>query len=164
MSAAHAAVRRSDAAAPPRDPSQGDNVMRYMILVKASADSEAGVMPKEDMLKAMADYHEEMAKAGVLVDGNGLHPTSKGHKLRYSGGKRTLIDGPFAETKEVIAGYTMIKVNSKEEALEWFQRFPQPHYGDCEIELRQMFELEEFGESEEIARFREMEVGIKGVP
>lgn len=136
--------------------------MRYMILVKASADSEAGVMPKEDMLKAMADYHEEMAKAGVLVDGNGLHPTSEGYRLQYADGKRTLIDGPFAETKEVIAGYTMIKVKSKDEALYWFQRFPQPHYQDCEIEMRQMFELEEFGEGEEINRFREMEIGIKG--
>lgn len=136
--------------------------MRYMILVKASADSEAGVMPKEDMLQTMADYHEELAKAGVLVDGNGLHPTSKGYRLKYSDGKRTLIDGPFAETKEVIAGYTMIKVKTKEEALAWFERFPQPHYQDCEIELRQMFELEEFGESPEIDRFREMEMGIKG--
>ncbi|MCC7252806.1 YciI family protein [Hyphomicrobium sp.] len=136
--------------------------MRYMILVKASADSEAGLMPGEDMLKAMADYHEELAKAGVLVDGNGLHPTSKGYRLHYSDGKRTLIDGPFAETKEVIAGYTMIKVKSTEEALHWFQRFPQPHYTDCEIELRRMFELEELGEGEEIDRFREMEVDVKG--
>lgn len=136
--------------------------MRYMILVKASASSEAGVMPGEDMLKAMADYHEELAKAGVLVDGNGLHPTSQGYRLRYSDGKRTLIDGPFAETKEVIAGYTMIKVTSAEEALAWFKRFPQPHYEDCEIELRQMFELEEFGEGEQIDRFREMEIGVKG--
>lgn len=136
--------------------------MRYMILVKASADSEAGVMPKEDMLQAMADYHEELAKAGVLVDGNGLHPTSKGWRLQYKDGKRLLIDGPFTETKEVIAGYTMIKVDSPEEALTWFQRFPQPHYQDCEIELRQMFELEEFGEGEEIQRFRDMEMGLKG--
>jgi hypothetical protein len=133
-----------------------------MILVKASADSEAGVMPKEDMLQAMADYHEELAKAGVLVDGNGLHPTSRGWRLRYSDGKRTLIDGPFAETKEVIAGYTMIKVRSKAEALDWFSRFPNPHYGDCEIELRQMFELEDFEQGEQIDRFREMEVGVKG--
>jgi hypothetical protein len=136
--------------------------MRFMILVKASADSEAGVMPKEDMLQAMADYHEELAKAGVLVDGNGLHPTAKGWRLRYTDGKRLLIDGPFAETKEVIAGYTMIKVKTPEEALHWFQRFPQPHYEDCEIELRQMFELDELGDGEQIDRFREMEVGVKG--
>lgn len=137
--------------------------MRYMILVKATAQSEAGVMPKEDMLKAMADYHEELANAGVLVDGNGLLPTSKGYRLRYSDGKRTLIDGPFAETKEVIAGYTMIKVKSAADALEWFKRFPNPHYEDCEIELRQMFELDDFEPSDQIERFREMEVGIKGV-
>lgn len=136
--------------------------MRYMILVKATRDSEAGVMPKDDMLKVMADYHQELAEAGVLIDGNGLHPTSRGYRLQYSDGKRTLIDGPFAETKEVIAGYTMIKVSSTEEALQWFKRFPQPHYADCEIELRRMFELEEFGESEEIDRFREMDVGLKG--
>lgn len=106
--------------------------------------------------------HEELAKAGVLVDGNGLHPTAKGWRLRYTDGKRLLIDGPFAETKEVIAGYTMIKVKTPEEALHWFQRFPQPHYEDCEIELRQMFELDELGDGEQIDRFREMEVGVKG--
>ncbi len=137
--------------------------MRYMILVKATADSEAGVMPKEDMLKAMADYHEELATAGVLVDGNGLQPTSKGWRLKFSDGKKFLIDGPFAETKEVIAGYTIIKVKSPEEALGWFQRFPNPHYEDCEIEMRRMFELEDFAEGEQIERFREMEVGVKGV-
>jgi hypothetical protein len=136
--------------------------MRYMILVKATAESESGAMPKDDMLQCMADYHEELQKAGVLVDGNGLHPTSKGYRLRYTDGKRTLIDGPFAETKEVVAGFTIIKVTSTEEALHWFQRFPQPHYQDCEIEMRRMFELEEFGESGEIERFREMEIGIKG--
>ena len=136
--------------------------MRYMILVKATADSEAGAMPKEDMLRAMADYHEELAKAGVLVDGNGLHPTSKGYRLQYRSEKRMLIDGPFAESKEVIAGYTVIKVKTTEEALDWFRRFPQPHYEDCEIEMRRMFELEELGEGEEIDRFRDMEVGVKG--
>src|SRR5690606_40668520 len=99
----------------------------------------------------------------VLVDGNGLHPTAKGWRLRCTDGKRLLIDGPFAETKEVIAGYTMIKVKTPEEALHWFQRFPQPHYEDCEIELRQMFELDELGDGEQIDRFREMEVGTKGV-
>jgi hypothetical protein len=131
-----------------------------MILVKASSDFEAGVMPKEDMLKTMADYHQELAEAGVLVDGNGLHPTSRGYRLQYSDGKRTLIDGPFAETKEVIAGYTMIKVNTTEEALKWFKRFPQPHYSDCEIELRRVYELEDFGPMESMDRFREM--GISG--
>lgn len=137
--------------------------MRYMILVKATADSEAGVMPKEDMLKAMADYHQELATAGVLVDGNGLQPTSKGWRLKFSDGKKFLIDGPFAETKEVIAGYTIIKVKSPEEALDWFQRFPNPHYENCEIEMRRMFELEDLGEGEQIERFRDMDVGVKGV-
>jgi hypothetical protein len=137
--------------------------MRYMILVKATADSEAGVMPKEDMLKAMADFHEELATAGVLVDGNGLKPTKEGYRLKYRGGERLLIDGPFAETKEVVAGYTIIKVKSPAEALDWFQRFPNPHYEDCEIEMRRMFELEDLGEGEQIERFREMEVGVKGL-
>ncbi len=135
--------------------------MRYMILVKATAESEAGVMPKEDMFRAMADYHEELAKAGALVDANGLQPTSEGWRLRYSDGKRFLIDGPFAEAKEVIAGYTIISVKSPEEALDWFQRFPNPHYEDCEIEIRRMFELEDFGPSEQIDRFRELNVGQK---
>jgi hypothetical protein len=118
-------------------------------------------MPKEDMLKAMADYHEQLARAGVLVDGNGLHPTSKGWRIRYRGGQRMVIDGPFTETKEIIAGFTIIQVTSKEEALNWTKRFPQPHAEDCEIEVRQMFELEEFGEGEQIERFREMDVGTR---
>jgi hypothetical protein len=135
--------------------------MRFMILVKATKDSEAGVMPKEDMLKAMADYHEELAKAGVLLDGNGLHPSSKGWRIQYEGGKRTVVDGPFAETKELIAGFTMIQVKSREEAVEWTKRFPNPHYEDCHIEVRQMFELEEFGPSDQIDRFRDMDMGLK---
>jgi hypothetical protein len=135
--------------------------MRFMILVKATKDSEAGVMPKEDMLKAMADYHEELAKAGVLLDGNGLHPSSKGWRIQYEGGKRTVVDGPFTETKELIAGFTMIQVKTREEAVEWTKRFPNPHYEDCHIEVRQMFELEEFGASDQIDRFRDMDMGLK---
>lgn len=134
--------------------------MRYMILIKATADSEAGMMPTEDLASPMADFHEEMTKAGVLVDGNGLWPTSKGFRLKYQGNKRTVIDGPFAETKEVIAGYTIIKVSSEEEALGWFRRFPCPHLQDCEIELRRMYELEDFGPMRSMERFREM--GISG--
>ena len=130
--------------------------MRYMILVKATKDSEAGVMPPEELLTAMADYHEQLAKAGVLLDGNGLQPSSKGWRIKYSGDKRTLIDGPFAETKELVAGYTIIQVKSKQEAMEWARRFPNPHLAEGEIEVRQMFELEDFGESETIDRFREM--------
>jgi hypothetical protein len=132
-----------------------------MILVKASKDSEAGVMPKEDMFKAMADYHEELAKAGVLLDANGLQPSSKGWRVKYSGAKRTVVDGPFTEAKELIAGYTIIQVKSREEALEWTRRFPNPHYEDCEIEVRQMFELEDFGSSEQVDRFRDMGVAAR---
>jgi hypothetical protein len=135
--------------------------MRFMILVKATRDSEAGAMPPEELFTAMADYHEQLVKAGVLLDASGLQPSSKGWCIKYSGGKRTVIDGPFTEAKELVAGYTMIQVKSKEEALEWSRRFPNPTIdgSDCEIEVRQLFELEDFGESEAIERFREMGVG-----
>ena len=132
--------------------------MRFMIIVKASKDSEAGVMPSEELLPIMADYHEDLAKAGVLLDANGLHPTSKGWRIKYEGGKRRVIDGPFAETKELIAGYTIIQVKSREEALEWARRFPNPHEEDGEIEIRQLFELEDFTQGEAIERFRDMGV------
>lgn len=135
--------------------------MRFMILVKATRDSEAGVMPSHHVFTAMADYHEQLSKAGVLLDANGLQPTSKGFRIKYSGAKRTLVDGPFAEAKELIAGYTIIQVKSREEALEWARRFPNPHDEEGEIEVRQMFELEDFGESATIDRFREMNVGVK---
>jgi hypothetical protein len=135
--------------------------MRFMILVKASKDSEAGDMPPEELFTAMADYHEELAKAGVLVDANGLQASSKGWRIQYSGGRRTLIDGPFAETKELVAGYTIIEVKSRAEALEWSKRFPNPHMENGEIEVRQMFELEEFPAVEAIDRFRDMGVGAK---
>lgn len=134
--------------------------MRFMIIVKASRDSEAGRMPEEDLLATMASFHEELAKAGVLLDANGLQPSSKGFRIRYEGGKRRVIDGPFAETKELIAGYTIIQVKSREEALEWARRFPNPHNEDGEIEIRQLFELEDFTQGEAIDRFREMEVSI----
>ena len=134
--------------------------MRFMMIVKASKDSEAGVMPEEDLLAAMATYHEELAKAGILLDANGLHPSSKGFRVRYEGGKRRIVDGPFAETKELIAGYTIIQVKSCPEALEWARRFPNPHKEDGEIEIRQLFELEDFTQGEAIGRFREMEAGI----
>lgn len=136
--------------------------MRFMILVKASKDSEAGVMPSADMFKVMADYHEQLAKAGVLLDANGLQPTSKGWRMKWSGGKRTTIDGPFTEAKELLAGYTIIQVKSREEAIEWARRFPNPHAEEGEIEIRQMFELEDFGEIEGVDRFREMGVGKQG--
>ena len=136
--------------------------MRYMILVKATKDSEAGVMPPENLLAQMAAYHEDLAKAGILVDGNGLQATSKGWRVRYRGANRSVVDGPFAETKELVAGYTIIKVKSRAEAIEWSRKFPNPTLdgADCEIEVRQMFELEDFGSSETLERFRE--VGMSG--
>jgi hypothetical protein len=132
-----------------------------MILVKATKESEAGVMPEDDKLfQEMAAYHEELAKAGVLLDGSGLQPSSKGWRVRYEGKKRSIIDGPFAETKELVAGYTLIQVKSRPEAIDWSRRFPNPTIGgsDCEIEVRQLFELDDCGESEALDRFREIDL------
>jgi hypothetical protein len=136
-------------------------MMRFMILVKANKDTEAGVMPKEKLIAAMAKYHEELAKAGALLNASGLQPSSKGWRIEYAGEKRTFVDGPFVETKELIAGYTIIQVKSREEALEWTKRFPNPAVDGKkgEIEVRRLFELEDFGPSEAIERFREIEVG-----
>jgi hypothetical protein len=135
--------------------------MRFMIVVKATEDSEAGAMPEEKLFAEMASYHEELQKAGVLLDGSGLQPSSKGWRIKYSEGKRKVIDGPFAETKELVAGYTIIQVKSREEAMEWSRRFPNPAIGgkDGEIEVRQMFELEDFEPNETIERFREIGIG-----
>jgi hypothetical protein len=135
--------------------------MRFIILVKGDKDTEAGVMPEEKLFAAMADYHEQLAKAGVLLDASGLQPTSKGWRIKYSGAKRTVIDGPFTEAKELVAGYTIIQAKSKEEALEWTKRFPNPSADgrEAEIEVRQLYELEDFTPSEAIERFREMGVG-----
>lgn len=131
--------------------------MRYMIIVKANKDSEAGVMPPEEIFSAMAKFHEELAKAGVLLDASGLQPTSKGWRIKYSGGKRTVTDGPFIESKELIAGYTLIRVKSCEEALEWSKRFPAPFgEGEGEIEVRRLFELEDFAPSPGVEHFREI--------
>src|SRR5687768_6300153 len=135
--------------------------MRFMIMVKGNGDTEAGVIPDESLFTAMAEYHEELAKAGVLLDASGLQPTSKGARIRFSGGKRIWIDGPFTESKEIVAGYTLIQVKSREEGLEWAKRFPSPHGpADGEIELRELYELEDFGPSEAIERFREL--GVAG--
>src|SRR5687767_15826294 len=109
--------------------------MRYMILVKATEDSEAGVMPEEELFETMAAYHEELQKAGVLLDASGLQPSAKGWRIKYSGGKRTVVDGPFAETRELIAGYTLIQVKSREEALEWTRRYPNPVGEGAETEI-----------------------------
>lgn len=133
--------------------------MRFMMIVKATEDSEAGVMPGDDLLACMASYHEELANAGVLLDGTGLKPSSSGWRIDYDGDKTSFIDGPFAETKDLIAGYTLIQVNSREEAIEWSKRFPNPA-GDGkrgQIEVRQLFELEDFQPGEAIDRFKKME-------
>jgi len=121
--------------------------MRFMVIVKASKDSEAGKMPSEAMLGAMAKFNEEMVKAGIMLDGAGLKPSAEGARIRFSGTKRTVIEGPFTETKELVAGYWIIQVKSLAEAIEWMKRCPNPHEEDCEIEIRPFFELEDFGQS-----------------
>jgi len=121
--------------------------MRFMVIVKASKDSEAGKMPSEEMLATMGKFNEEMVKAGIMLDAAGLQASSKGARIRFTGDKRSVIDGPFAETKELIAGYWIIQVKNKAEAIEWMNRCPNPYNEDGEIELRQFFELEDFGES-----------------
>jgi hypothetical protein len=133
--------------------------MRFMIIVKATQDSEAGVMPKESLFEEMGKYHEELHKAGVLVDASGLQRSEKGWRIQYSkDGKRSFVDGPFAETKELVAGYTIINVKSRAEAIEWTRRFPNPAVdgGEAQIEVRQFFELEDFAASPAIERFREI--------
>src|SRR5687768_1624437 len=119
--------------------------MRFMIMGKATKNSEAGVMPSPELLTAMGKYNEELVKAGVMLAGEGLHPSSKGARVRFSGSKRTVIDGPFSETKELVAGFWLFQVKSKEEAIEWVKRCPNPMPGDSEIEIRQIFEAEDFG-------------------
>ena len=121
--------------------------MRFMVLVKANASSEAGLMPSEQMLAEMGKYNEELVKAGVMLAGEGLHPSSKGARVKLSGDKRTVIDGPFAETKELIAGYWLFQVKSKEEAIEWVKRCPNPMGPgeEAEIEIRQVFDADDFG-------------------
>ena len=119
--------------------------MRFMILVKATKDSEAGVMPSVQLLTEMGKFNEELVKAGVMLAGEGLQPSSKGARVKFSGSKRTVIDGPFAETKELIAGFWLWQVKSKKEAIEWVKRCPNPMKGESEIEIRQVFEAEDFG-------------------
>jgi hypothetical protein len=119
--------------------------MRFMLIVKADKNSEAGILPSEELLAEMGKYNEELVKAGVLLAGEGLHPSSKGARVRFSGSKRTVIDGPFTEAKELIAGFWLIQVKSKEEAIEWVKRCPNPMEGESEIEIRQVFEAEDFG-------------------
>jgi hypothetical protein len=133
--------------------------VRFMIIVKASEQSEAGVMPTDEAIAEMGRFHEELARAGVLLDASGLRPTSKGWRVRYEGDRRTIVDGPFTEAKELIAGYTIIDVRSREEALEWSRRFPCPTpSGVAEIEVRQLFELEDFEQGRGVEIFKELEL------
>jgi hypothetical protein len=131
-----------------------------MIIVKATKDSEAGVMPSEQLLTEMGKYNEELVKAGVMLAGEGLQPSSKGARVRFSGSRRTVIDGPFAETKELIAGFWLWEVKSKEEAIEWIKRCPNPMPGESEIEIRQVFEAEDFG-AEFTPELREQEERLR---
>ena len=140
--------------------------MRYMIIVKATAESEAETSPvpaDAALLADMADYHEQLMQAGALLDGSGLRPSAQGWRIRYDGDTRSVIDGPFTETKELVAGYTLIQVKSPEEAHEWSRRFPNPRgeNRDCEIEVRRMFELEDFGPAEAVDRFCKIGMGGK---
>jgi uncharacterized protein (TIGR02246 family) len=137
--------------------------MRFMILVKATKDSEVGAMPPENLFRDMANYHEELQKSGMLLDASGLQPTSKGWRIRYAGQKRTFTDGPFAETKELVAGYTLIRAKSREEAIEWTKCFPNPAIDgrDAEIEVRQVYEIDDFAPSREVERFRAMETTMR---
>ena len=121
--------------------------MRVMVMVKANQSSEAGIMPDEKLLADMQAFNEELVKAGVVLAAEGLHPSSKGKRVRFSGTKRSVVDGPFAETKELVAGFWLWQVRSMEEAVEWVKRCPNPHVGDSEIEIRQVFDAEDFGEA-----------------
>ncbi len=128
--------------------------MRFMVIVKANEESEAGIMPSEELLGAMAAFNDEMVKAGIMLDGAGLKPSSAGARIVFDGSKRTVIDGPFAETKELVAGYWIIDVKSKEEAIQWMMRVPNPHNDGGVVEIRPFYELEDFGESPAIERHR----------
>lgn len=134
--------------------------MRFMIIVKATKDSEAGVMPSEQLLTEMGKFNEELVKAGVMLAGEGLQASSKGARVKFSGDKRTVIDGPFTETKELIAGFWIWQVKSKEEAIEWVKRCPNPHAGESEIEIRQIFEADDFG-AEFTPELREQEDRVR---
>ena len=143
--------------------------MRFMIMVKATAETEAeletglGKAPDEALFAAMADYHEQLVKAGMLIDGSGLHPSARGKRIAYKGGKRLVTDGPFTETKEIIAGYTIIRAASWEEAMEWAMRFPNPmgEGNEAEIEIRQLMDLDDFEPSQSVERFRQMDLASK---
>ena len=134
--------------------------MRFMVIIKANEKSEAGVMPSEQLLREMGKYNEELVKAGVLLAGEGLHPSSKGIRVRFSGSKRSVVEGPFAETTELIAGFWLIETKSKEEAIEWVKRIPNPDNEELEVEVRQVFEADDFG-SEFTPELREHEERLR---
>ncbi|WP_046471440.1 YciI family protein [Allosalinactinospora lopnorensis] len=141
--------------------------MRFMVFMKATPESEAGVMPSEQVIADMMKYNEELVKAGVLLDGEGLHPSSKGARVKFSGGRPTVVDGPFTETKELVAGYWVLQVKSKEEAIEWVKRCPSGPDEEFEIEIRPVFEAEDFGQEltpelrEKEQRLREQEKHLR---
>jgi len=151
------AVRRDSRG---RQKSQGDMTMRCMVMVKATKESEAGELPDEKLLTEMGQFNEELVKAGVMLAGEGLHPSSKGVRVRFSGDKRTVIDGPFTETKELVAGYWLWQVRSMDEAIEWVKRCPNPMKTDSEIEIRQVYEAEDFG-AEFTPELREQEQRLR---
>ena len=134
--------------------------MRFMLIVHATKESEAGVMPSEELLTAMGKYNEELVRAGIMLAGEGLHPSSRGARVRFSGSKRTVIDGPFAETKELIAGFWLVQLKSLEEAIEWVKRCPNPMNEESDIEIRQVFEAEDFG-AEFTPELREQEERLR---
>jgi hypothetical protein len=134
--------------------------MRFMVMIKADKNTEAGVMPSEQLLAEMGKYNEELVKAGVMLAGEGLQPSSKGARVKFSGSKRTVVDGPFVEAKELIAGFWILQVNSKQEAIDWVKRCPNPLEGESEIEIRQIFEAEDFG-AEFTPELREQEERLR---
>jgi|SRR6185312_3469302 len=138
-----------------------ETAMRFMVMVKATKDSEAGALPDEKLLAAMGKYNEELVNAGVMLAGEGLHPSSKGARVRFSGANRTVIDGPFTETKELVAGFWLWRVDSLEKAIEWVKRCPNPMPGESEIEIRQIFEAEDFG-AEFTPELRKQEERLRG--
>jgi len=138
-----------------------ETAMRFMVMVKATKDSEAGTLPDEKLLAAMGKYNEELVNAGVMLAGEGLHPSSKGARVRFSGANRTVIDGPFTETKELVAGFWLWRVDSLEKAIEWVKRCPNPMPGESEIEIRQIFEAEDFG-AEFTPELRKQEERLRG--
>ena len=134
--------------------------MRVMVMVKATAESEAGTMPKQELLEAMGRFNEQLVQAGILLAGEGLHPSARGARVRFDGASRQVVDGPFAETRELVAGFWLWQVRSMDEAIEWVKRCPNPHEGPCEIEIRPVFEAEDFG-AEFTAELREQEERLR---